>query len=72
MLFDALTKVERTTQKRFSINNAAAREAYKQFEINSIGLIRGDDNPADSLTKVGGKKAPHRILNVKDEREVVE
>lgn len=50
-LFDALTRRKQTTEKRLMIDIASAREAYKKFEIQAVGLIRGDQNPADGLTK---------------------
>lgn len=41
-LFDVLPKNSTTTEKRLMIDIAAAREAYKQFEISDIGHIRSE------------------------------
>ena len=39
-LFDVFTKNSTTTEKRLMIDVAAAREAYKSFEISDFGNIR--------------------------------
>lgn len=62
-LFDALTKGKRTTEKRLMIDIATAREAYKRFEIFAVGLLRGDTNPADALTKENDNGALDAILS---------
>lgn len=61
-LFDAVTCGKRTTERRLSIDVTAARQSYKQFEITSIGLMRGDVNPADGLTKPDGNGALKTIV----------
>lgn len=62
-LFDSVTKGKRTTEKRLMIDISAARESYKRFEIEAIGLIKGSDNPADDLSKINGNGALKQILD---------
>lgn len=61
-LFDAMTKGRRTTEKRLMIDVSAARQAYRRFEISAVGLVRGEDNPADALSKIAGNQALRRVL----------
>lgn len=61
-LFDALTKGKQTTERRLMIEIMAARQAYRRFEIAAIGLVRGEDNPADGLSKVNDNGALQRLL----------
>lgn len=61
-LFDALTRGKQTTEKRLMIDIASAREAYKRFEIQAVGLVRGDQNPADGLTKENDNGALDALL----------
>lgn len=58
--------------KRLSINIFAVQDLYRHFEIDRIGFIRGDSDPADSLTNVHGNKALRHIINGKCKTEVVE
>lgn len=71
-LFDAITKGKRTTEKSVTIYVIAAREAYKKFKIQNIGLICGEDNPAEDLSKLGGNGAILNFMSGKDNTEVVE
>ncbi len=50
-LFDFITQASHTTEKRLMIDVAAAREAYYRHEISNVGLIAGEDNIPDCLTK---------------------
>ena len=50
-MFDVITRASHTTKKRLMIDVAAAREAYKRYEISNVGLVRSEHNPADGLTK---------------------
>ena len=61
-LFDVLTKSTYPTERRLMIDVAAARESYTRFEISNIGLVRGDVNPADALTKPNFGKPLTTIL----------
>ena len=51
-LFDVITKASTTREKRLLIDINVVSEAYPRFEINTIGFIRTQYNPADALTKV--------------------
>lgn len=62
-LFDSVTKAKRTTEKRLMIDISAARESYKRYEIEAIGLIKGCDNPADDFSKINGNGTLKRILD---------
>lgn len=72
-LFDALTKGKETTERRLMIEIMAARQAYRRFEIDGIGLVRGEDNPADGLSKVKDNGALRTLLTKdKDKTKVVQ
>ena len=51
-MFDVITRASHTTEKRLMIDVAAAREAYKRYEISNVGLVRSEHNPADGLTEL--------------------
>ena len=61
-LFDVITKSSHTTEKRLMIEVTAAREAYNRHEISNVGLVPGDGNPADGLTKPSSCQALHEIM----------
>lgn len=63
-LFDAMTKGRRTTEKRLATEISAARQSYRRFEIHAVGLVRGENNPAEGLSKLNGKKALQKILTM--------
>jgi hypothetical protein len=50
-LFDVLTKATAASEKRLMIDLAAAKESYKNREIETIGFVRTEYNPADVFTK---------------------
>jgi len=52
-LFDVITRASHTTEKRLMVEITAAREAYNRHEISTVGLVPGEVNPADGLTKSG-------------------
>lgn len=49
-LFDAMTKSQRTTERQLRIDILSARQSYKLFEISEMGLVKGDENPADCVS----------------------
>lgn len=53
-VFEAVTKGRKPTEKRIAIDMLAARGAYCHFDIREIGLIWGDQNQVDSLSKLIG------------------
>ena len=72
-LFDVITKATYPTERRLMIDVAAARECYTRFEISNIALVRGDDNPADALTKPNhGFPLLEIIRTAKDKTKVVQ
>lgn len=46
-VLDIITRGKRPTEKRLAVDVVAAREAYKRFEIDQVGLVNGTNNPAD-------------------------
>jgi hypothetical protein len=61
-LFDAITRDRRTTEARLMLDLYAARQAYKNKELENVALIRSEHNAADALTKVPGNDALLRVL----------
>lgn len=53
-LLDAMTKWERTIDKREIIDTLAARQSYKSFGISRVGFTSGEGSPADGMTKPKG------------------
>jgi hypothetical protein len=62
-LFDVLTKSSTTSEKRLMIDLAVTREAYKKREIETIGFVRTENNPADAFTKITRCKILEEILH---------
>ena len=52
-LFDSLTRLNSTTEKRLLIDLSLLREAYELREITEVLWIPGKQNPADGMTKQG-------------------
>jgi Reverse transcriptase (RNA-dependent DNA polymerase) len=50
-LYDCLTKLGTTKEKRLMIDVACLRQAYERREIAEIVWIKGEANPADAMTK---------------------
>ena len=55
-LFDIISKVSRTSEKRVMLDIHSARKAYQAHEISNIGFVRSCDNLADGLTKAKKKR----------------
>lgn len=72
LLFDALTRGRRTSERRLTVDITAARETYRNQEIACIGLINGHDNPADALSKVIGNTRLRRMQSGTDNTPVME
>ena len=51
-LFDCITKLGTTQEKRLMIDILCLREAYERREIAELRWIRGNSNPADAMTKL--------------------
>ena len=50
-LYEKLTKLGTTKEKRLMIDIACLRQAYERREIAEIIWIKGESNPADAMTK---------------------
>jgi G3E family GTPase len=50
-MFECLTKLGTTAEKRLMIDVLALRESYERRQISEIRWITGGTNPADALTK---------------------
>ena len=50
-LYEGVTKLGTTAEKRLMIDLMALRQSYEAKEITEIRWIHGDDNPADGMTK---------------------
>ena len=50
-LFDCLTKLGTTQEKRLMIDVMCLRQAYERRDITEVKWVEGDTNPADSMTK---------------------
>lgn len=51
-LFDVISKATTTLEKRLMIDIASVKEAYMKHELEKLGFIRSEHNPADAFTKV--------------------
>lgn len=61
-LFDVITSGSSLKEKRLLIDIAVAKEAYQKEEINQVGHVFSDQNPADALTKMYFNHALNTIL----------
>ena len=50
-LYDCLTKLGTTKEKRLMIDLMCLRQAYERREITEVIWIKGEMNPADAMTK---------------------
>ena len=50
-LYDCMTKLGTTAEKRLMIDIMGLRQSYERQEINKIRQIDGEDNPANIITK---------------------
>lgn len=72
-LFDAIVKGKMTNKRRIMIEITSARQSYRSFEIRHIGLVKGSENPADGVRKIGHNGDMHRLINTQvDHTEVIE
>jgi hypothetical protein len=61
-LYECLVKLGTTNEKRLMIDLMAIRQAYERREIAEIVWIKGNHNPADSMTKHNGNNALNHII----------
>ena len=50
-LYDCLVKLGTTNEKRLMIDVMSLRQSYERREITEVRWIKGENNPADSMTK---------------------
>jgi hypothetical protein len=61
-LYECLIKLGTTNEKRLMIDLMAIQQAYERREIAEIVWIKGNHNPADSMTKHNGNNALNHII----------
>jgi hypothetical protein len=61
-LFIVITKASTTAEKRLMIDLSVLKQAYDRREVETIGFVRTEHNPADMLTKVTRCPILHNIL----------
>ena len=62
-LYNCIVKLSTTKEKRLIIDIIAIRESYKRREIEEIRWIKGDSNPADTITKSKPNRALSKLVN---------
>lgn len=61
-VFDVITRGKRPAKKRLAIDVMSAREAYRGFGIDRVGIIRGEHSPADALSKIKHNSVLREII----------
>lgn len=61
-LFDCLTTLNTTTEKRLQIDLAILRESYEKREIADVFRIPGTHSPVDAVTKRGACDVLNKLL----------
>jgi hypothetical protein len=61
-LYECLVKLGTTNKKHLMINLMAIQQAYECREIVEIVWIKGNHNPANSMTKHNGNNALNHII----------
>lgn len=69
-LFDVTSKATTTLEKRLMIDIESVREAYVNRELEKLGFIRTQHNPAIAFTKIVNCKALDDALNGKLEHPI--
>lgn len=62
-VFDAVTKLGVTAEKRLMIDVARLRQSYERREVSEVKWIAGDTNPADAMTKAKACDALARLID---------
>lgn len=57
-VFNIIIRGEMPTKRRLAIDVTAIVDAYEHSEIDRVGLFRGSEKLADSLTNLNANKAP--------------
>lgn len=71
-LYECLVKLGTTKEKRLMIDIMALRQSYERRELAEIRWIKGQDNPADAMTKSNPNKALEKFLDTNHLRIRVE
>ena len=61
-LYDCLVKLGTTQEKRLMIDVLCLRQSYKRREIAEVKWVKGDSNPANTLTKGKGVSNALKLL----------
>jgi hypothetical protein len=62
-LYEYLVKLRTTQEKQLIIDVIYLRQAYERREITKIKWIKGNSNPADSITKAKPSSALTQLLD---------
>ena len=62
-LYEYLIKLGTTREKRLIIDIICLRQVYKRQEITEVKWIKGESNPADSITKSKPTNALKRLID---------
>ena len=62
-LYQCLVKLGTTQEKRLMIDVMCLRQAYERREIAEVKWIKGESNPADSMTKSKPSNALKRLID---------
>ena len=62
-LYECLVKLGTTQEKRLMIDVMCLRQAYERREIAEVRWIKGDSNPADSMTKLKPSNALKLLID---------
>jgi hypothetical protein len=62
-LYEYLVKLGTTQEKRLIIDVMCLRQAYERREIAEVKWIKGESNPADSMTKSKPTNALKRLID---------
>lgn len=66
-----MTHGKRPTEERLAIGIAAVQEDYERFDIEWVGLIREEHNPADGIKKLRhNRKLEQLLVQSKDNTSV--
>jgi hypothetical protein len=62
-LYECLVKLGTTQEKRLMIDVMCLRQAYERREITEVKWIKGNSNPADSMTKSKPSNALKQLID---------
>lgn len=62
-LYECLSKLGTTKEKRLMIDIIALYQSYERYKIHEIRQIHRDDNPADAFIKATPNKALHELID---------